>query len=227
MAAKRKTKAPNQLKTEPVVDGRHLRRQRTEEKLIEAVGALLRKGGVAALGVNAVAEHADVEKVLVYRYFGGLDGLMDAYAARSDFWPTLEELVGEDGALLRDRDKPRIGARVLANYAAALRKRPVTLDLLAWECSNRNALTVALERVREERGRELLVTLEAAGVPALGDLGALFAAAINYLAVRGRDLRVFGGLPVHGDAAWDHIEELMLTVFRAVAGSGSRRAQRE
>lgn len=204
-------------KPEPKVDGRHLRRQRTEEKLVAAVGALLRKGGVAAVGVNAVAEEAEVEKVLVYRYFGGLDGLMEAYAARSDFWPTLAELIGEHGEVLRDRDKARAGARVLANYAAALRKRPVTLDLLAFECSGRNALTVALEGVRERRTEELYAALQAAGVPALTELGALFAAAINYLAVRGRELRVFGGLGVRTADDWARIEEVVYEAFAAVA----------
>lgn len=213
MATRRREKGEG---TEEVTDGRHLRRQRTEEKLVQAVGALLSQGGVAALGVNAVAEHAGVEKVLVYRYFGGLEGLMEAYAERMDFWPTLDELIGKDGEVLRDHDKARVGARVLSNYAAALRRRPVTLDLLAFECGNRNALTVALERVREERSRALLGALAEAGVPPLGELGALFAAAINYLSVRGRDVRVFGGLPVHGEPAWEHIESLMLGVFRAL-----------
>ena len=206
-----------------ITDGRRLRRLRTEEKLVAAVGALLHKGGVASLGVNAVAEQAGVEKVLVYRYFGDLDGLMTAWAARSDFWPSIEELIGEGGKDLRDRDKARVGARVLANYARALRKRPVTLDLLAFECGYRNALTVALEEVREARTRELFVALKEAGVPDLGELGALFSAAINYLAVRGRDIRVFGGLGVHGDADWEHIEEIILEVFRAM----SRRAERK
>lgn len=202
-----------------VTDGRRLRRVRTEEKLVAAVGTLLCRGGVAALGVNAVAEEAGVEKVLVYRYFGGLDGLMEAYAARSDFWPTLVELVGENGEVLRDPDWARAGARVLANYARALRRRPVTLDLLAFETGHRNALTAALERVREERTTELFVELGRAGIPlerGMGDLGVLFAAAINYLAVRGRELRVFGGLGVRTEADWARLEELMRTAFDAV-----------
>ena len=78
---KRPTKtATSEADEEPRVDGRHLRRLRTEQRLVSAVGELLRESGVAALGVNAVAERAGVEKVLVYRYYGGLDGLMEAYA---------------------------------------------------------------------------------------------------------------------------------------------------
>jgi AcrR family transcriptional regulator len=217
MAAKKR--APPSVEAPVETDGRKLRRLRTEERLVSAVGELLREGGVAALGVNAVAERAEVEKVLVYRYFGGLDGLMAAYAARSDFWPTLDELLGPGREVLRDTDPARAVARVLGNYARALRKRKVTLDLLAFECSQRNALTVALEEVRERRSEELYAALAGAGFPVsgpVGAVGALFSAAINYLTVRGRDIRVFGGLPVRTESDWDVIEGAMESAFRAL-----------
>jgi AcrR family transcriptional regulator len=204
-------------------DGRHLRRMRTEERLVETVGALLAEGGITALGVNAVAERAGVEKVLIYRYFGGLDGLMEAYAARSDFWPTLAELIGPHGEVLADPDRARAGARVLANHARALRRRPVTLDILAFECSQRNPLTVALERVRERRSEELSAALAQAGFPADGPIasvGALFGAAFNYLAIRGRDLRVFGGLGVHTDADWEVLVGIVEATLRAFEQKG-------
>jgi AcrR family transcriptional regulator len=215
MVAKAKRGAPPD--GERPVDGRHRRRMRTEEKLIAATGELLREGGIAAVGVNAVSERAGVEKVLVYRYFGGIEGLMEAYASRADFWPTLAELVGEDGEVLADPDKGRAGARVLGNYAAALRKRPVTLDLLAWECSQRSPLIEVIEKVREERSRQLVEALRDAGIVRsrdVGEVGILFAAAINYLTVRGRDVRAFGGVGVKTDSDWRHLEALMTRVFR-------------
>jgi hypothetical protein len=69
------------------------------------------------------------------------------------FWPTLQEIIGPDPGLLSDPDHAHTAARLLANYARALRKRPVTLDLLARECAHRNPLTVALESAREERAQ--------------------------------------------------------------------------
>jgi AcrR family transcriptional regulator len=200
-------------------DGRHARRLRTEARLFAALEDLLRKGGVAALGVNAVAERAEVEKVLIYRYFGGLEGLMAEYAKRSEFWPTLEEIIGPDPALLRDPDHARTAAKLLANYARALRKRPVTLNLLAWECAHRNPLTVALETVREERAQQVFQQLTAAGFPLRGPsaaLSALLSGAINYLAMRGREIKVFAGLRLGDDAAWQEIEQVMMLAFRGV-----------
>lgn len=219
------------------VDGRHARRLRTEQRLLDAVGALLREGGMAALGVNAIAARAGVEKVLVYRYFDGLEGLMDAYAARSNFWPSLDEILGPGRELLRDDDHARAGAKILARYARALRLRPITLDLLAWECANPSALTRAMEAVREQRSRELDAELAEAGFPldrGLAELSALFLAAINYLAVRGRSLAIFGGLPLATDADWKHIETIfeaslraMLTQTRATGAEGKAKKARK
>ena len=75
-------------------------RNRTQEALVEAVGAVIDEGGVPSLGVNAVARRAGVDKALIYRYFDGLDGLVEAFAHSEDFWPTVEEVVGDREALL-------------------------------------------------------------------------------------------------------------------------------
>lgn len=93
----------------------------------------------------------------------------------------------------------------------------MTLDLLGWECAHRNPLTVALETLREQRSQELFAVLTAAGFPLSGDaasLSALLSAAINYLAVRSRDIAVFAGLPVRGDQAWEQMEAVFEVVFR-------------
>ena len=210
--------APLRSSAEPI-DGRHARRLKTEARLQAALGEILHEAGPAALGVNAVAERAGVEKVLIYRYYGSLEGLMQAYAERSDFWPSLSEILGDDHALAREPDRAHAAARILGNYATALRKRPVTLDLLAWECAARNPLTIALEAVREQRSRELFAILAQAGFPFGGSaaqLSALLSAAINYLAVRSRDIAVFAGLEVRGDAAWQQLEAVFETLFRSL-----------
>ena len=202
-------------------DGRRARRRRTEARLFDALGALLRDGGVAALGVNALAERSGVEKVLIYRYFGGLEGLMTEYAKGSEFWPSVDEIIGADASLLSHPDHANVAAKLLGNYARALRRRPITLDLLAWECAHRNPLTVALETVREERSRELFQRLSAAKFPLTGgaaELSALLAAALNYLAVRSREIKVFGGLAIDDEAAWTRLEAVMASAFRGVLG---------
>jgi AcrR family transcriptional regulator len=202
---------------QPKTDGRHARRVRTEARLLSVVGRLLRRGGIQALAINTIAAKAGVDKVLIYRYFGGLEGLVAAYAASGEFWPTIDEILGDGRQLAREPDRARAAARILVNYARALRSRPLTLDLLGWELSQHNAVVAAMQAVREERSREILATLAAAGFPlgdGLAELGALLSAAMNYLALRARQLSVFSGLPIGKDADWDHIEDVIASVIR-------------
>ena len=57
-------------------------RQATELALIKAVDDIIEESGFEGLGINAVAAKAGVAKMLIYRYFNSLDGLIAAYAKR-------------------------------------------------------------------------------------------------------------------------------------------------
>jgi hypothetical protein len=54
----------------------------------------------------------------------------------------------------------------------------------------------------------------------------LLAAAVNYLAVRSRDIGVFGGLPVGTDTDWDRIEELITGIYGAMAAADAKSPRR-
>lgn len=193
-------KGPSKAKT--------ARRVATEGKLLTAVEHLIERGGVEALGVNAVAADAGVDKVLIYRYFGGLEGLLRAYAESADFWPSVDEMLGPSRVALQHAasDPGRAAASLFRNYVAALRKRPITLELLAWECVRRSPLTAVLEEVRERRSEEVFREIASAGFPltdASAALASLLAGGLNYLCVRSRHIKVFGGIELDDDNAWD------------------------
>ena len=72
-------------------------RQATEQLLLEAVNRLVEQDGFEGLGINAVAAQAGVSKMLIYRYFGSLNGLIAAYIRQYDFWINVRpELPGRE-----------------------------------------------------------------------------------------------------------------------------------
>lgn len=196
------------------------RRIETEQRLVDSAWSLLVDEGIGALGVNAVAARAGVDKVLIYRYFGGLEGLLEQCGERADFWPTADELLGGSGRpvlALGGREAARAAMR---NYVEALRRRPATLAVLRSECVERNPLTIALERVREERTVEAMVAMEEAGLLTTGRqrlLSALFGAAVNYLLIRGPDVGRFGGADIGTEAGWEALVDAMADVLVAEA----------
>ena len=179
-------------------------RAATERLLIKAVGRLLAREGFKALGVNAVAREAGVDKVLIYRYFGGLPGLITAFGQDSDFWPSNEELAGGDPTGFRSLPLPGRMYALARNYLAAIRNRPVTQEIMAWELVERNQLTAELEELRENRMLRFFEAFlpEHARQPDLLAMAALVGAAINYLVTRSRHTRYFSGVDLTSDAGW-------------------------
>jgi AcrR family transcriptional regulator len=196
------------------------RKTQTKTKLVKAVGRVLAKEGFRGLGVNKVANAAGVDKVLVYRYFGGLPELVGAYSRTVDFWPTVEELLGPDPDRIRKMAPDWQVAEFFKAFLAALRKRPLTLDILAWELLERNALTRQLEEIRIRTILEYFEGLD--NIPEDENLSAivvLMGGAVNHLLVKSRIASQVGGIDLEAEAGWERInkgiDRLLSGIFKA------------
>ena len=68
-------------------------RPKTEEKFQNAVLQLVAEEGCGSLGINAVAQIAGADKVLIYRYFGDFEGLLKRVAESRPWLPTGAEVL--------------------------------------------------------------------------------------------------------------------------------------
>jgi len=133
--------------------------ERTRARLLATVERMLVKEGFSSLRVNRIASRSRVAKVLIYRYFGGLEGLLDAYVKSKDFWPTRDEIIDlpvEQFMALEPRERLK---RLIFNFMAALRDRPHTMSILAWEMSGNSQLTGLIENAMAQFGEQLYETL--------------------------------------------------------------------
>lgn len=207
-------------------EARERDREATKARLLQSVEALIREEGFGALGINALAKRAGTDKVLIYRYFGGLAGLLSAYAEEGDFWWHVDDILAEPlpGPDEADGLSRCLGV-IFARHAAFLRAHAVALEVIAWEIAQRNELTEALESVRESRSQEMMRRLAARFdldvgefLASVGPLFALLGAAANYLAARGRRLRIFNGIDLQSDEGWRTLER---SAARMIAGVAS------
>ena len=165
-------------------------------RVLAALSAMIVRDGLSSVGVNALAREAGCDKVLIYRYFGDLEGVYQEFAEGYDFWWTVDELVHD----IDPSHMPRTRALqiLMRRHAEAIRNRPTTLAILASELTERSSLVLTLEGVRERRTLELLVWIgQRFELPATVDLPAismLLGVAVNYLAVRARDVKVMSGV---------------------------------
>jgi len=201
----------------------------TEERILAAVGEVLAREGFGALGINAIAREAGVDKVLIYRYFGGLPELLRQWGASGRFWPTMDELLGNDRQAVLALPLAERYALFFDRFIDALRARPLTLEILAAEIVERNELTAILETEREQWGSQAEALFggdDLARAPQLRGITLLLVAGVMYLLVRARKIRIFGAIDLHTDAGWATLKAAVAGMAQqAFAAQPSRRAR--
>ena len=183
-------------------------RAQTEEKLRQAVIDLLVQGGFGALTPSAIGKQAGVDKMLIYRYFGDLPGLVRSLAFATDFFPRYEDICPPgEMATLHAMPVGERASLVLDRYAMALMARPAVLELMVWELVERNALTAIMEDARETLGLKLLSDLfgDVEDPRRLATVSAVLTAGVAYLALRRRKIRWFNGVDLQSDEGWSDL----------------------
>ena len=190
--------------------------EKTKRKILNAVGDLLSRKGFRRLGINSIARQAGVDKVLIYRYFGGLEGLLREFSLQSDYWPGVDDLLGGERPPADGIEG--LASAVMRGWVRELRKRKTTQEILIWELMEKNGITEQLARLREDRGAELmgLMPHDASVVrgrdiePAI----AIMVAGITYLVLRSRMTGVYAGVPLD-EEGWKRIEAAVDEIIRA------------
>jgi len=131
----------------------HRDRKATEELIVNAFETVLLRDGVQGLGVNAIAQEAGINKVLIYRYYKDLPGLARHWSTNSSFWPSELELIGNDPDAFNKLTVPDRVKAVLCNYIDAIRARPATIEMLAGELQSPSDITRALSDGMARPGR--------------------------------------------------------------------------
>ena len=167
--------------------------------------------------------------MLIYRYFGGLPELLRQWGASGRFWPTVDELLGEDRQAVLALPLAERYALFFDRFIDALRARPLTLEILAAEIVERNELTAILETEREQWGAQAEALFggdDLARAPQLRGITLLLVAGVMYLLVRARKIRIFGTIDLHTDAGWAALKAAVAGMAQqAFAAQPSRRAR--
>jgi AcrR family transcriptional regulator len=193
-------------------------REATRARLIEAVGTLLASKGFTGLGVNAVAREAGVDKVLIYRYFGGLSELTVAFGREGDFWPSVKELAGGDVAAYSRLPVTNKLCELSRNFLNAIRTRPLTQEILAWEMIERNELTAELETIRENTMMNFFDMFfpSVNDGPDIAAMGAIVGSGLSYLVCRARHISIYNGVNLDTEAGWQRLERAIDLMIRGL-----------
>lgn len=197
-------------------------KEQSRQKLLDAVGAIILRDGFSAIGINSVAKEADLDKVLIYRYFDGLDGLLREFAKRKDFYINISDLILSEIENARDEDLMDLIIKILVGQLRGLRENQALQELMLWEMLERNELTIAIAKDREVKGYELTRRLKEK-MQLKGNESdaaiALLVSGIYYLVLRARTVDVFNGVDISSEGGWQQIEEAIRQIVGAFFNS--------
>jgi len=177
----------------------------SREAFLQALERLLSVPSAEAPGINAVAREAGLNKVLIYRYFGTGDGLLEAFARRVNPWRDLRQDVENGLDTGRWTDVGALLKWLLRAYLGRLTASPLLQNLLRLSLVQDNPLQTALAADRETEGLALMTAVGSRfRLPAGTDppaLTALLIGGLTWLALTGPRVGQFNGLRFHGPNA--------------------------
>jgi len=190
-------------------------RQATSARILKAAAELLAEAGFQNFGINAVARR---DKQLIYRYFGGMDGLMEAIGADLAGW--VEARMPKDGGggfLLTYGD---LVERLLVLFLDALRSDPLMKKIIAWEMSENSP---QVRKLAEARSKSLAQWIDRVGgsmAPPKGSdtaaLNAILIGAVQHLVLTGEASGRFAGRTLATEKDWDKIGQAIRKLVRGV-----------
>lgn len=161
-------------------------KQKTMQKLVHAVGAILQSEGHKGLKVSKIAERAQVDKKLIYNYFGSLSGLIDFYLKKHDFWKQTEAASRLEP--ITDLT-PALIMRLLKGQFDFLEHSKEMQHIILWELSEKNQLLSDILDERENFGERLFELSDKyfTGTPVnFRAINALLVSAVYYIVLHKR-----------------------------------------
>lgn len=177
------------LKERKVTNGAIRNKARTMQKMVDAVGTVLKQKGYTGLTTKNICEAAGVDRKLVITYFDNVNNLIETYLKQKDFWtaqvaPRFQDVLLESEFSNKDQLTNMMHTLFDTMFESEDLRR-----IMHWEISESNKLLRDLSESREAFGAKLLKRIDAYFGSAEVDLRAIFAiqvAGIYYLSLHAK-----------------------------------------
>jgi len=124
-------------------------KEKTKQKLIKAVGSILVKEGFQHIKVNRIEAVSGVSKKLIYRYFGGLEGLIKNYLEQRDFWNIQMQQMSDTTCDTTTPLKKEEIFSIIEDDFRFFEKSPEMQKIILWGISEKNKTLKAIANNRE------------------------------------------------------------------------------
>lgn len=194
------------------------RREKTEQRIMQALEDQIREVGMMGVGINAIAKRAGVSKELIYRYFDGLPGLMLQWMQNQDFWTGKSSVLRDPGAA--ERSPQALILTMLRAQISALENNDALKEIRRWELIERNEVSGQLADRREIAARQFIDELEALDDEMdISAMVGVLLAGVLYLSLRSKTESHFLGVPLRTSDGWKRIDDALVQLTESLPES--------
>lgn len=130
-------------------------KERSKQKLINAVGKVLKTKGYTGLSASNIAKTAGLSRRLITMYFDSVDDLIETYVRDKDFWSIAAAKTGEMITMTGGKDTKKIINYLLQNQIDNFYTNPEMQKLILWEISTKSKIMYEVCEERERLGSKV------------------------------------------------------------------------
>jgi len=187
--------------------------EKTRYKIMNALEELITREGFTSVGVNAVAREAGVDKVLIYRYFGSMEGLLRTFADEKEFCPRVADLLHD---IPEDAPLHEVATHLVLEHARALQKSPLAQELACWELTEKNPLTVLFGKEMENGAMKALADRGIIPDEDIITLSVIVLCGLQYLILRGRNNNPMMNIDLSIPESAENVERVIAAMMKVI-----------
>jgi AcrR family transcriptional regulator len=129
-------------------------KERSMQRLLEAVGYVIKDKGYAGLGPTNIAKAAGLNKRLIYFYFGSVDNLIEKYVRSKDYFAGASN--GADQLLEQNKESGtcKLLESLLVNQLEHFYNNEEMQKIILWQISERSQIMFEVAETREKVGTQ-------------------------------------------------------------------------
>lgn len=192
-----------------------IRRNRamTTQRIVTAFEEVLAERGIEGAGINRIAEKAGVSKVLIYRYFGGMEGLVTHYIKMGKLFPTFDSRMLEQIQPTHPSDLGRVWARQVVQTFRGFRASKAGREILKATVIDNDELASVASKMQDEEMSRMVAELSFVEGADTQAIAAVMLGAMTHLTLLAQSNRTMIGLDLRDDENWKRIEQAVKTIY--------------
>ncbi len=129
-------------------------KERSMQRLLEAVGCVIKAKGYAGLGPTNIAKAAGLSKRLIYFYFGSVENLIEKYVRSKDYFAGASNGADQLLELNKHTGTCKLLESILVSQLEHFYSNEEMQKIILWQISERSQIMFEVAETREKVGTE-------------------------------------------------------------------------